>query len=334
MSELDERAHPKAKDFYTAEDFMNILSRRHEYWNKNPFGWVFRGQADATWGLVPSLFRPKNSLLTTLRNPPIDIYEDKVELRSSEARELAMKEFYTIMRFSAACDRSGFAIPEDGQEFRSYEKSKENNNLLNSCLEKDSKHQFQWPPKMYRSLYALAQHYEIPTRFLDWSWSPKVAAYFAAYEAAKELYNSEDKGTVLSKKLSVWALDIDLFVNPNRTSYMKPLPDGTLWLAYGRIQVVTAPHASNPNLNAQSGLFILDADLLHPQPLERTVENELEKYGLEDKKHVPLRKFTLSYAEAPKLLRLLAYEDVSGATVFGGYNGPSRQVLEERYWDK
>ena len=36
-----------------------------------------------------------------------------------------------------------------------------------------------WPPVELYPIIALAQHYGLPTRFLDWTWNPYTASYFA-----------------------------------------------------------------------------------------------------------------------------------------------------------
>ena len=49
------------------------------------------------------------------------------------------------------------------------------------------------------SWFALMQHYGTPTRFLDWTSSPFVAAYFAFEHAAQES----------DKRSAIWAIDLD-----------------------------------------------------------------------------------------------------------------------------
>ena len=45
-----------------------------------------------------------------------------------------------------------------------------------------------------------------------------------------------------------------------------------------------------------------------------------------------LRKFTLPASEARSLMRLLAAEDVSAATVFPGYAGVVEALRERKWW--
>lgn len=42
----------------TADEFLDALSLRNARWQPFPDAWLFRGQADAAWHLVPLAFRP------------------------------------------------------------------------------------------------------------------------------------------------------------------------------------------------------------------------------------------------------------------------------------
>lgn len=104
---------------------------------------------------------------------------------------------------------------------------------------------------------------------------------------------------------------------------------GQLWLSVER-----ALRASNPNLHAQSGLFItwmgdtyLDALSSFVAKINRDVLTpHREKVEAEVS---PFRLFTLPRSEAVSLLGLLAREGIDAAKLFPGVNGVVQQLKEQ-----
>jgi hypothetical protein len=169
-----------------------------------------------------------------------------------------------------------------------------------------------WPPHELTSLVALAQHYLIPTRLLDWTWKPRVAAYFAARDVMKN--EARRKG-----RLAVWALRIAMVES--------------LWIHQTDpdVEIVRAPYASNPNLAAQAGLFTVARHVHENVGLQAVLERQCMGRGLP--LNTVLAKLTLPVTEARSLMARLAYEDVSAATVFPGYGGVSETLREQEWWD-
>jgi len=144
------------------------------------------------------------------------------------AEQKAVQEFWTT------ADRVGLAIPEDSQVVRSQSR-------VASLMAGPDPIDPIWPPLELLSIVAMAQHYGVPTRLLDWSWKPNVAAYFAAQPCG----NDPDPD-----RLAVWALQTELV----KLSNLRHAGE------IARVEIVTAPQATNPNLAAQAGLFTLDRE--------------------------------------------------------------------------
>jgi hypothetical protein len=93
-----------------------------------------------------------------------------------------------------------------------------------------------WPPDELISLMALAQHYGVPTRLLDWTRNPFIAAYFAAIGAHES-----------AEKICVWAL----------SGVYEEIQNILVGLPARKLFVVSAPASDNPNLQAQRWVGLL-----------------------------------------------------------------------------
>jgi len=258
--------------------------------------WVFRGVDGAQYPLLPSAFRTGKPLLLTggwkaLAEPISNVQQ-------------ASAEFSTLLAFFWAADEQGLIVPEDSQVLRSFlDPSREG---LGALIEGSQP----WLPELLFSLAALAQHYGLPTRLLDWSYSPLTAAYFAA---------SADVG----ERLCVWALDISALSLVDRERR-----------AAGFLRYVSAPRSANPNLHAQDGLFTMYTQVPFNWDAPRAaipVEQLVQSWtGVRD---TPiLFKITLGGSEAPELRRLLRRYGITAARVFPGYAGVVKSLKDRGDW--
>jgi hypothetical protein len=305
------------KECATAEDLLAELSfSASAYRGMRPL-WAFRGHGnDQDYKLIPAALRHQ-------RTNPIRLgYTFDVKIAPLATKVEQVQAEYDLLReYYWSVDARGLPIPEDGQLLRTPE----------GWRPLAAKMRVQpWPLPELRSFMALAQQYGIPTRLLDWTDRPLIAAYFAAREAAQGLKeNRLQKNGSPVTHLAVWGINVDWLIYEGWPSQAGETPS---------MLVITAPRASNPNLHAQGGIFVAEAvdpndpdPALRPEPLNEAFARRWQEIGGGEP---VMRHLIMPIAQAGRLLRLLYEERVSAATVYPGFKGVADSMNERQYWDE
>jgi FRG domain len=175
---------------------------------------IFRGQGNSEWKLVPSAFRGATILG----------YENRKYTRvAAESPKYTWDqgnaEFVALMEFLNLADRVGLDIPTDHKWLRP---SNQFNNVVGQIIGT-----LEWPPTELYEALALAQHHGVPTRLMDFSYDPLIAAYFGA-----------ENPDPSAQEIAVWSIDLQLIAMVTHN-----------WPS-GQIEIVTVPRVRNKNLVA------------------------------------------------------------------------------------
>ena len=283
----------------TAREFLDALSPVGEFFGDLPDSekWIFRGQG-VDLPLIPSAFRNDGKFAGLTHR----------DVNNHQERLLAERDM--LIDFFDIADKRGLILPDDSQKLRS---------MLETFRSERGDHLVAENYEGWRTVYqtlsltALAQHYGIPTRLLDWTRRSFTGAFFAAEDAWNRL------NTNRPAEIVVWAFFFPLLGKHDELSRLTD-----------HIQVVTAPSATNRNLQAQQGVFTL----LNPIYLDESDYPGMAQFLEERESYVKdpgespfawlvtncrLQKFTLPSSESLSLLKLLSKLDVTPSSIYPGY---------------
>lgn len=299
--------------FSTAREFFDAVAPWGKKINLN--GFVYRGHSHEDYQLIPSAFREEG--VEKLWN----ICRSKKPL--SNQHELAMwqnhAEYRAIRSFYRLADQQGLPVPVSDR--------------IRSRLAMDFDYRgpanhwesYWWiPPDLYE-ITALAQHYGIPTRLLDWTYDLYIAVYFAAKGALHK-----------SGNMVIWAL------NKEQICFLEGA------VSKINIKFITPHYDGNPNISAQKGLFTLrpefyrssgnNMDYINLSMTQYTNKQSLDLLIIEDANKISecpvlFKKFLIPCSEARNIYNILNDIGYSPARVFPGYGGVANQLMMAHHYD-
>lgn len=213
------------ESYEDSDSFLGDITYKGRFYDYFFSGdYVYRGHKSMSYKLIPSVLRSKTEEIrhAHFRSPDI----------STTDREQLAYEFDILRSFYWKCDESGLYLPENKRLRSGLFSFDDNGTITEDGV---------WLPEDLYDIAALAQHYGLPTRLLDWSYDINISIFFAVSDLIKEdRYNEDDYVCIwmLNKSQTTW-LAFDL-----------ALPDFPLHL-------IRPIYKYNPNLRAQKGLFTL-----------------------------------------------------------------------------
>lgn len=225
------------RDVYYNEGFVDFFEKyfinKNNVINKNAMfnckDFVFRGVKKRNYELIPSFHRwfKGTDDYKFKYNASLDGRKDKEKIIFVW---FLLHEFNLLRLFYKKCNHNGLHIPVN-IDIQSYFSDTyiDASNFIEIIGDK-------WLPDEFLEFVALAQHYGIPTRMLDWTYNINIAAYFAC--------NSNDT----CDDYAIYALNRSI---STRIKYeqeilnIEPMP----------LQFITPRYSDNPNIYAQEGVL-------------------------------------------------------------------------------
>lgn len=244
--------------------------------------WIFRGQADSSWHLESSLYREFTKV----------------------------KQLYEEIGFNVEIDYNKY-------EYKLLTEFRSSYNLYsNHKLYEPASDEYPEIAKYHLEAWSLMQHHGAPTRLIDWTFSPYVAAFFAL-DGARNDY-------------CVYALEPHML---QRVDIQRIEPaQYNRWITFLRTDKTSPtfvkmfePIAKSERVRRQQGLFLV------PNRNNETLSSILQSYNIKDGKIGGEGQYVAHKFIFPKRLMLdswskLQQMNINHETLYAGMDGFSRSL--------
>jgi len=311
---LETTDYIKEINFNTAEELFTALSPFGSY-KEVLDGYVFRGESSQNYELVPSALRVFNK--EHLYN--ISGFGMPINNQSEWDMWQQRAELYALKKFHDLADSRGINLP-DVAIFR--------DNILSDHLSHTALSSINsWLPEELHEIAALAQHFGIPTRLIDWSLNLYSSLYFATSGVVNKEPNEENDNLVL------WALNYREIEFSKETVNKYPFT------------FITPSYYRNENVLNQKGVLTswkypqnlsnsLEFNLINRTPFNELLANfvaasKIDLRRSDNSYTILMYKFTLPTSEAIKLYDILIKMGFGSESVYSGLDGVVKRMNED-----
>ena len=301
----------KSYHFDKFEDFVSSIEYNGELYPLfNRGNVIFRGHASDKYKLIPAALRLESK--EKFKQTALAYGDNDTEYTQT------LREYVILRRFYKLCDSKGLYLDDIERIRRTWQ---ERIDFQTIFINED------WLPEDLWPLAALAQHYGLPTRLLDWTHDKFVALYFAVEDF---LEGKIDVASV--NNIVLWAFCLNPLLN--ESNFGLPL------------HLVQPIYHGNPNMVAQQGVFTLwqsekksdlvgnklvaDVNLkVNREPLESLLEGYFSK---KEGFSIPLLyKIELTASMFRQLYQYLVDIGYDASRIYPGYYGVAKAIRHDQF---
>lgn len=313
----------KVIELKTAKDVLDYLRPSAKHWGTYA-RWIFRGQVNADWKLLPKVWRENKLQINIPANYGGQYLfgETQVLNKINQLSEQQKQNLYRLSAYSQfeieyiqdfinTCNLLGLHAP-NFQDLQNIIVEDFQQDYIKNLLVSDNK--YLWT----NGAIGLAQHHGIPTRLLDWTYSPSVAGYFSSCGQDSEIKNCAIYA------IDITALYIDRFSYPPQTE--------------GFIHLTHVQTTENNFLFRQQALFTYDdsGDKYYLEngkysAMEDTLARIADNYKFRNAWRDSFRKIIFPATEKQELQTLLKKEGYYKASLMATYDNIAEEINQRKY---